>query len=208
MKMDYFNKFVSQSSLSKKQAEQFQKYINLLQSESKKINLTTITKTEDIIKYHFIDSLTVSQFVDFKNIESICDIGAGAGFPGIPLKIVFPHLQLILIEVNNKKIRFLQQVIKELGFEGVEICSLDWRTFLRKTSYPIDIFVTRAALKPQDLIRVFSPAYVYTKSTLVYWASAKWEPSDKILPFLKRQEAYEIDGKKRKLVFLSCRSDS
>jgi len=201
---DCFDLFISSQQLSDSQADQFKRYIELLQVESNKISLTAIRDSEDILDYHFKDSLTLSKFVDFTYIKTICDIGTGAGFPGVPLKIVFPKMHLLLIEVNQKKIKFLEKVIEELKLQNVKICPFDWRTFLRKKiNYNIDIFVTRATLDPQELIRVFSPASEYRKSVLVYWASIKWEPSDKVIPFLKRQETYQINEKPRKLVFLS-----
>ena len=71
--------------------------------------------------------------VDLNKVKVIVDVGSGAGFPGIPLKILFPHLGIILIEVNKKKQRFLQTVIRILELKDIEVCGLDWRTFLRKT---------------------------------------------------------------------------
>jgi len=199
---DYWKEIIEGYRLSEKQTEQFKTYLSLIQDWNEKINLTAITDTPGIIKYHFIDSLMISNFVDFDQNKSICDIGTGAGFPGIPIKILRPDIKLILIEVNNKKIRFLQKVIANLQLENVEVCPLDWRTFLRQTAHDIDLFFARASLQPEELIRVFSPISPYKNATLVYWASRGWEASNKVIPFIEKQELYKIHNKKRKLVFL------
>jgi len=197
--------FIKQFALSQKQVDQFKQYLKLLVAESKKINLTAISSVSNIIPYHFADSLMIGEFIDFGLYRAICDVGTGGGFPGIPIKIAYPNIRLLLIEVNHKKIRFLRKVIAQLGLEDVDICDLDWRTFLRKTDYDIDIFFARASLRPDELIRAFSPICPYNSSTIIYWASKQWEPSKKELSFIKKQELYTIKNKKRKFVFL-CRS--
>ena len=122
------------------------------------------------MQYHFIDSLIVANYIDLTTIKSIADVGTGGGFPGIPLKILYPHLSMTLIEVTEKKIRFLENVVAQLGLSSVEIVNLDWRTFLRKTSSPIDLFVSRASLHSDELLKMFKPSCVYKQATLVYWA--------------------------------------
>lgn len=125
----YFSKYFN---LSQDKLEQFIKYYSLLIQENKNISLTTITDLKDVIDYHFIDSLMISKFHDMSKVKCICDVGAGAGFPGIPLKILYPESSLILIEVVQKKIKFLEKVIEALELENVFVCDLDWRTFLRQ----------------------------------------------------------------------------
>jgi len=132
----------------------------------------------------------------------VADVGSGAGFPGIPLKIIFPHLGVVLIEVTKKKQKFLQTVINELGLEGIEVCDLDWRTFLRKTESPIEYFLTRASLDPLELSRMFKPACPYKNAGLVYWASEEWEAAPRLKEFVKKEYEYVIKRKKRKLVLL------
>lgn len=94
-----------------KKIEQFYKYMNLLIEWNEKINLTAITEPDDIILKHFIDSLTISKYINEN--EKIADIGTGAGFPGIPLKIAKPNTQMFLIDSLNKRIKFLEEVIKQ-----------------------------------------------------------------------------------------------
>ena len=78
--------------LSDKQIAQFNLYYELLTAKNKVMNLTAITEYNDVVKKHFIDSMMISRVLDIKKINSLCDVGTGAGFPGIPLKIVYPHL--------------------------------------------------------------------------------------------------------------------
>jgi len=198
-----WEEFSDKYNLTEYQLNQFEKYAQLLKDRNEEINLTSILKINEIIHYHFEDSLSVSLFIDMNNIQSICDIGTGAGFPAVPLKIKYPHLNVFLIEVNSKKINFLEELIKELNLEKVEICAIDWRTFLRKSSYHIDLFLSRASLHTDELVRMFKPGSYYNNKKLVYWAAINWLPTDKENPFLKKEELYKVGNKKRKLIFLN-----
>ena len=91
--------------IDENQAKQFYDYMNLLIEWNEKINLTAITEPEEIILKHFVDSLTIAN--EIKGNESIADIGTGAGFPGIPLKIIFPNNEVVLIDSLNKRVKFL-----------------------------------------------------------------------------------------------------
>ena len=172
-----------------------------MQEWNKKINLTTITDPIAIIKEHFQDSLMISHFIDFLPIMMICDVGTGAGFPGIPLKICYPHLAVVLIEVSKKKILFLEKLIDVLRLENVLLGSLDWRTFLRKTNYSIDLFLARASLSVEELIRMFKPACHYRNAQLVYWASRTWVIPAVAQSFIQKEEWYKINNKKRRYIF-------
>lgn len=194
--------FKSDFDLSTDQVSKFEKYYKMLIEDNELFNITAITGLQEVVKDHFSDSLYLSKFLDFSKINTMCDVGTGGGFPGIPLKIKYPHLKVILIEVTGKKIAFLRKVIQSLALENIEIYTNDWRTFLRKSEYDVDLFCSRASLQPEDLIRVFSPAYKYMDSQLVYWASKDYEPGEKILKFLDRQESYNVGRKLRKFVFL------
>lgn len=100
-----------------KQLNQFYKYMNLLLEWNEKINLTAITEPEEVILKHFIDSLTISKYI---NVDStLADVGTGAGFPGIPLKIYRPDLKITLVDSLNKRINFLNEVIAELDLKGI-----------------------------------------------------------------------------------------
>lgn len=102
--------------------DKFSKYEELLLSYNQKFNLTAITDEEGILEKHFIDSLMAMKFIDFKN-KSLCDIGTGAGFPGMVLAIANPTLKVALVESNNKKVSFLKVVKNELGLNNVTVIS-------------------------------------------------------------------------------------
>jgi 16S rRNA (guanine527-N7)-methyltransferase len=195
--------FAKHEELSEFQVGQFAIYLKELVRWNETTNITTIASEANILAYHFQDSLAVSHFISFTGTETICDVGSGGGFPGIPLKIKYPEMRVILLEVNNKKIAFLQQVIATLGLTGIEICDYDWRTLLRKAPYDhIDYFMARASLKPDELIRLFQPGYKYNKATLVYWAAKEWHKGPVEAPYIFKQEAYKTGQKQRKLVFM------
>ena len=107
-------------SPTKEQLKQLETYAKMLLEYNKKFNLTAITKQEDIYLKHFYDSLTITKEIDLDQELKVLDIGTGAGFPGIVLKIFFPKLDLILLDSNNKKISFLNEVIKELGLKKIK----------------------------------------------------------------------------------------
>ena len=104
--------------IQNEQIEQLYNYMNLLIEWNEKINLTAITEPNEIILKHFVDSLTISKYIN-KN-EKIADIGTGAGFPGIPLKILNPDNEIILIDSLNKRINFLNEVIKSNNLNKIQ----------------------------------------------------------------------------------------
>jgi 16S rRNA (guanine(527)-N(7))-methyltransferase RsmG len=192
---------ITKYSLTIAQAAQLTRYMQLLIEWNEKFNLTAITDPAAIVEHHFDDSLALSQYVDFSTIHSTADIGTGAGFPGIPLKILFPHLSIILIEVNNKKRSFLAHVIQELSLDNMIIYEYDWRTFLRNTHYSIDYFFARASLQPEELIRIFKSSSPYQQAILVYWASKQWKVQKAEAPFIFKEIAYTLDTVQRKFIF-------
>lgn len=103
--------------LDEKQINQFYHYMELLLEWNEKINLTAITKPEEIILKHFIDSMTIAKYV--KKKATIIDVGTGAGFPGIPLKIIREDLQVTLLDSLNKRLLFLNEVIRELELKDI-----------------------------------------------------------------------------------------
>lgn len=194
--------FQQNQKLTDEQLKQFKKFQGMLSDWNKKINLTAITDLAGIIRQHFEDSLELRKFIDLNKIKTLADIGTGAGFPSIPLKIIYPHLKVFLIEVNNKKQKFLLALIDYLKLKDVEIINLDWRTFLRTTKKQIDTFVTRAAIDEVELCRMFQPSCFYKNSKLVYWVTQEWEPNSKVKIFLKEQKEYLLGHKRRKLAFM------
>lgn len=195
--------FISEYNLSPLQSEQFQTYLKMVQEHNELINLTAITDTENIIASHFQDSLALSKFIDCNKLTMIADVGTGGGFPGIPLKIAFPHLRVVLIEVTKKKIEFLNTVISTLKLEGIHVQDIDWRTFIRKTDEPIDLFVSRASLHTDELMRMFKENCVYRTRQLVYWASQEWQLTSIEKPYFVKEASYMIMQKKRRFIFFA-----
>lgn len=117
-----FKKGLNQLSitLTDKQMEQFICYYEMIIEKNKVMNLTAITDFNEVIEKHFLDSLSLIREVDLSQKISILDLGTGAGFPGVPLKIAFPNLKITLADSLNKRILFLQDVINELKIENID----------------------------------------------------------------------------------------
>ncbi|WP_027415068.1 16S rRNA (guanine(527)-N(7))-methyltransferase RsmG [Aneurinibacillus terranovensis] len=105
--------------LTEEQLRQFERYYELLVEWNEKMNLTGITEREPVYEKHFFDSITPAFYYDFSQVENLIDVGSGAGFPGIPLKICFPALKLTILDSLNKRLVFLQEVVRELGLTNV-----------------------------------------------------------------------------------------
>jgi len=198
-----WNEFQKNYSLTDHQLEQFKNYYRLLVRSNKLHNLTALTDERSIIKYHFEDSLALADALDINTLTSLADIGTGAGFPALPLKIKFPHLNLFLIEVTAKKREFLAQVSAALGLSGITLIDLDWRTFLRHTTYTIDLFCARASLHPDELVRMFRPSSPYKEAQLVYWAAMSWQPTEDEKILINREYQYQVGKKERRLIFFT-----
>jgi 16S rRNA (guanine(527)-N(7))-methyltransferase RsmG len=194
--------FARDENLTPEQLEMFKTYGELLLEWNELSNLTALKDLSSVVNQHFIDSIALRNVYDLTKINSICDVGSGAGFPGLPLKIMFPHLRVGLIEVNNKKREFLQHVIDTLGLEDVEVISLDWRQFLRTTEGEIDVFVTKAALHEEELIRMFRSTCAYKNATLIYWATSDWEADPKAEPYIKQTLPYMFKRRERKFIVM------
>lgn len=105
--------------INDQQLQQFEVYFHELVSWNEKMNLTGITEYDQVFMKHFYDSISLSFFVPVSSVETLVDIGSGAGFPSIPLKIMFPHLKITIVDSLNKRIRFLEHLCKALLLDDV-----------------------------------------------------------------------------------------
>lgn len=145
------NKFFQQLErldihLSEKQEKQFYQYYELLVKWNKVMNLTAIVDYEEVLEKHFIDSLSLVKMINIKSVHTLIDVGTGAGFPGLPLKIVFPHLEVILLDSLQKRILFLNEVIHDLGLFQIEAKHGRAEDYAKNVKYRenFDLCVSRA----------------------------------------------------------------
>ncbi len=132
--------------LSEEQINQFIRYYEMLVEKNKVMNLTAITEFDEVIEKHFLDSLSLIKVYDLTKEVSVLDMGTGAGFPGIPLKIAFPELKVTLVDSLNKRILFLQEVIDTLQLKNIDALHARAEELGKNKSYreQFDLVVSRA----------------------------------------------------------------
>lgn len=160
--------------LSEKQINQFIRYYELLVEWNEKINLTAITEYDEVMKKHFIDSISLIKAIDLRKPLSVIDVGTGAGFPGLALKIAFPDLKVTLLDSLNKRILFLNTVIQELGLQDVSTVHGRAEDFAKENLLreKFDICVSRAVANLATLSEYCLP-YVKVGGSFISYKSEK-----------------------------------
>jgi len=133
-------------SANKETILKFEKYMNLVLAWNKKVNLTAITDKDDFIKKHFIDSVLCAGFDEITNAKSLIDIGTGAGFPGVPLALIFPCKQFLLVDSLGKRIKILNEILTELEITNALAIHARAEELAHKKEYreKFDVCVSRA----------------------------------------------------------------
>lgn len=161
--------------LTSLQREQFREFYSLLIEWNSFMNLTGITEWEEVVTKHFIDSLSiVSCDINMTQVSYLIDVGTGAGFPGIPLKILFPHIEITLLDSLNKRLKFLDEVILRLGLKGISTVHGRAEELGHKKEYRehYDICVSRAVANMTSLAELSLP-FVKTGGVFVAYKSDK-----------------------------------
>ena len=143
-------------TLSEQQLNQLETYFHMLVEWNEKMNLTNITEKEEVYLKHFYDSITLAFYHNLDS-QHICDIGAGAGFPSIPLKIVFPNLKVTIVDSLNKRITFLNALFEALGLTGVEAVSARAEEYCETHRESFDIVTARAVARFEILDELCLP---------------------------------------------------
>ncbi|GGJ89643.1 ribosomal RNA small subunit methyltransferase G [Lentibacillus kapialis] len=161
MKSEQFVDALSEQGieLNEKQKEQFADYFQILVEWNEKINLTTLTGVEDVYLKHFYDSISAAFYHDFTGNVMICDVGAGAGFPSIPLKICFPDISVTIVDSLQKRINFLNQLGEQLSLKNVAFYHDRAENFGRKKQFreSFDIVTSRAVARMSVLSELCLP---------------------------------------------------
>ncbi len=197
-------------TLTNEQINKLEKFYQLLVTWNEKINLTTIIKEEEVYLKHFYDSLTLIKVVDLRQPLTVLDVGTGAGFPGIVLKIVFPNLKITLLDSLTKRINYLNEVIKALDLHDIEtVCSrCEDYTKINREKY--DLVVARAV----SHLKILSEMIIPTVKVNGYFIAMKANLNDeleKTIPMLKKlnselkeikEFSLPIENSKRTLVVI------
>ncbi|MBQ8131280.1 MAG: 16S rRNA (guanine(527)-N(7))-methyltransferase RsmG [Bacilli bacterium] len=130
------------------QLNKLEKFYELLIDWNEKINLTRITSKEDVYLKHFYDSLTITKVVDLSKVNTLCDIGTGAGFPGVVLKIMYPNLKITLVDALQKRVNYLNEIIKDLELDNIEAIHVRGEDLKEK----YDIVTSRAVANIEKLV--------------------------------------------------------
>lgn len=167
-------------NLSIKKQEQLEEYYKLLIEYNSHTNLTAITAKEDVNLKHFYDSLCIIKIIDLNKDIKLCDIGTGAGFPGLVLKIVFPNLNITLIDSTRKKTIFLEEVIKKLDLKDIKVVTSRIEDYARSHEEEFDIVTARAVAKLNVLLELSTKMIKVKGSFIAMKADAEEELKESV----------------------------
>lgn len=164
----------NQIILTKEQAEQLERFYEMMIETNKTMNLTAITEEQEVIEKHFLDSVSCSNIINMDQVHRVIDIGTGAGFPGIPLKILYPDIEFLLVDSLNKRIRFIDQVISELSLTKVKAVHGRAEDLARIKEYraSFDLCVSRAVANLNTLCEYAIP-FVKVNGYFISYKSVK-----------------------------------
>ena len=166
-------------------------YYNLLVTWNERMNLTAITDKKEVYLKHFYDSLTILKVIDLNNIDTLCDIGTGAGFPGLVLKICYPHLKVTLLDSLNKRLLFLKEVVDVLKLKDVTLVHERAEEYALKNREVFDL-VTARAVAPLNILLEYSLPLVKKNK---YFIALKGKNEDNYFNALNILKGKEIDKK-------------
>lgn len=169
--------------VTEEKLKKLDEFYNLLILWNEKINLTTITAIQDVYLKHFYDSLTLFRVCDLTKDINLCDVGSGAGFPGIVLKIFFPNLKITLVDSLNKRVNYLNTIIKELGLVNIEAVHFRMEDFSKVNEEKYDIITARAVANLSVLSEISVKA-LKIQGKLVFMKALCDDELEMILPKL------------------------
>lgn len=169
--------------VTEEKLKKLDEFYNLLILWNEKINLTTITAIQDVYLKHFYDSLTLFRVCDLTKDINICDVGSGAGFPGIVLKIFFPNLKITLVDSLNKRVNYLNTIIKELGLVNIEAVHSRMEDFSKVNEEKYDIITARAVANLSVLLEISVKA-LKIQGKLVFMKALCDDELEMVLPKL------------------------
>ena len=197
--------------LSDLQVEQFERYYELLVETNKVMNLTAVTEFEEVVSRHFLDSVLVTKYYDFAAVRNFIDVGTGAGFPGIPIKIMYPHLSVTLLDSLGKRVAFLKKVVDNLGLEEMELIHGRAEDFGRNPDYrgKYEVCLSRAVANLSTLSEYCTP-FLKTDRIFVSYKSGEIEEElaeakaaiKKLGCKIRKVEKFTLDGAGRSLIFI------
>ena len=164
---------------------QLEKFYNLLIEWNEKINLTTITNHEEVYLKHFYDSLTLFKEIDLNQEIKLCDVGSGAGFPGIVIKIFFPKVKITLIDSLQKRVNYLNEIIKELGLKDIEAFHYRMEDYAKEHTEEFD-YITARAVADLSIISEVSVRALKINGSLVFMKANCEEELERLIPNAKK----------------------